>query len=416
MSAGSAATDQPGPLVLVADDDPDIRGLVAGHLERRGYSVVAARDGEEALGLARERVPQVAVLDVGMPGLDGLDVAAGLLEVASRDEIGVIFLTARVQDEDVARGYDAGARAYIKKPFSLRELTEAVERVLGERALRLRADANRALAREQAALARLATAVAGGGEPEAVCALVAREVAALLGASEVAVVRGSGRPPSPWVLSAPVWVGERIWGALVVRPMPGVPVDAEAAGGLRRFADLVGLCLSSAQRHDELVTRATIDHLTGLPNARAFHERLEAEIRRARREGAPLSLVLMDVDHFKRVNDGHGHEAGDLVLAEVARRLAAIARTGEMVARVGGEEFAWILPGADGRGAFAAADRGRAAVEAVPVAPAGRITVSAGVCELGTGTDTAAALFRGADGALYAAKARGRNRCVGAAA
>src|SRR5205814_6505981 len=133
MSERSASgTDDRRPLILVADDDPDIRELVAGHLERRGYSVMAARDGEAALRLAGERLPQVAVLDVGMPGLDGLSVAHRLREAAG-DEVGVIFLTARVEDDDVGRGYDAGARAYIKKPFSLRELTEAVERVLAGR-------------------------------------------------------------------------------------------------------------------------------------------------------------------------------------------------------------------------------------------------------------------------------------------
>ena len=415
MSARSAGTEDHRTLILVADDDPDIRELVAGHLERRGYSVVAAGDGEAALRLARERLPQVAVLDVGMPGLDGLSVAGRLLEAAG-DEVGVIFLTARVQDDDVARGYDAGARAYIKKPFSLRELTEAVERVLGERALRLRADENRALAREQAALARLATAVAGGAEPEVVCALVAREVAELVGASEVAIVRAPGRvAPPPEALSVPVRVGDRVWGALVVRPASGDAAGADGVRRLERFADLVGLCLFRAQRHDELVTRATVDHLTGLPNARAFHERLEAEIRRSRRDGTAMSLVLIDVDHFKQVNDGHGHEVGDLVLAEVARRLAAVARTGEMVARIGGEEFAWILPGAEARGAFAAAERGRSAIAGRPIEPVGRVTVSAGVCELGPGADAAAELFRGADSALYEAKARGRDRCVGAA-
>jgi diguanylate cyclase (GGDEF)-like protein len=207
-----------------------------------------------------------------------------------------------------------------------------------------------------------------------------------------------------------VWAGERVWGALAVDLAAGSTPGPQLARSLRRFADLIGLCLSTAQSHDELVARATVDHLTGLPNARAFHERLEGEVRLARRDGTSLSLVVIDVDHFKRVNDRHGHEVGNLVLAEVASRLTAVARAGEMVARIGGEEFAWILPDAEAAGAVVAAERARSAVAGRALHPVGRVTISAGVCALGAGTADAAELFRRADAALYAAKAQGRNR------
>ena len=113
-----------------------------------------------------------------------------------------------------------------------------------------------------------------------------------------------------------------------------------------------------------------------------------------------LSLAILDLDHFKHVNDTYGHPVGDRVLAEIGRRLRSLTRLGEHIARVGGEEFAWILPGTDGAGAHAAGERARRAVEREPFAHIGHLTVSVGVCELGDGAD-ADELHRLADVALY---------------
>jgi diguanylate cyclase (GGDEF)-like protein len=131
----------------------------------------------------------------------------------------------------------------------------------------------------------------------------------------------------------------------------------------------------------------------------------------AERSGRPLSLVLLDLDHFKRINDSFGHPAGDAGVTEVARRLASCARRGEVVARVGGEEFAWLLPGADAMDAWQAAERARVEVSATPLLSYGSLTISAGVCELSQ-AGGAGELHRLADGALYWAKAHGRDRCI----
>ena len=104
--------------------------------------------------------------------------------------------------------------------------------------------------------------------------------------------------------------------------------------------------ISERKRHEaDLARLATHDTLTGLVNHRGFHERLREEIARSRRHGTPLSLAILDLDHFKDVNDTYGHPVGDRVLAEVGRRLGSLTRLGEHIARIGGEEFAWILPG-----------------------------------------------------------------------
>jgi DNA-binding response OmpR family regulator len=121
------------PLVLVADDDADIRALVTFRLERAGYDVVEASDGEEALRLAREQTPDLAVLDVMMPKLTGDEVTRRIRGDEATQRMPVILLTARVQEEDVARGFEAGADDYIKKPFSPQELRARVQAVLGRR-------------------------------------------------------------------------------------------------------------------------------------------------------------------------------------------------------------------------------------------------------------------------------------------
>ena len=130
-----SATPAPSatPLVLVADDDPDILTLVGFRLERAGYEVLPARDGEEALALALERQPDLAILDVMMPKLDGYEVTQRLRKDPATSGMPVILLTARVQEADITRGFEAGADDYIKKPFSPQELRARVQAILGRR-------------------------------------------------------------------------------------------------------------------------------------------------------------------------------------------------------------------------------------------------------------------------------------------
>ena len=124
-------TDERRPLVLVADDDPDILSLVKLRLERSGYDVVSAGDGEQALETARTQTPDLALLDVMMPKLDGYEVTARLRQEEATRHLPVILLTARVQESDIARGVEAGADDYVKKPFSTHELRDRVQAVLG---------------------------------------------------------------------------------------------------------------------------------------------------------------------------------------------------------------------------------------------------------------------------------------------
>jgi diguanylate cyclase (GGDEF)-like protein len=157
--------------------------------------------------------------------------------------------------------------------------------------------------------------------------------------------------------------------------------------------------------------RASTDGLTGLFNRRTFDERLAGEVSRAVRHGRSLALAIIDIDHFKRVNDRRGHLAGDGVLTDVAAQLNALARGGDTVARIGGEEFAWIMPETMFPVAFDVADRVRAAIAATDYEDAAGLTISVGIAELGDAV-TGDGLYARADTALFHAKRAGRNRTV----
>lgn len=197
--------------------------------------------------------------------------------------------------------------------------------------------------------------------------------------------------------------GERFEAEVTTRPA------REEGGRAIGFVNTVR-DVSVQKRHQrELERLARTDSLTQLANRHVLQEALEREAARRSDGSAQLALVLLDLDLFKQVNDGFGHPAGDAVLVEVARRLERTVRAGEVLARVGGEEFAWLLPASSADEAVSAADRARAAIASRPFGRAGKLTMSAGV-----GVQTIPCdgdvLYRLADRALYEAKQRGRDR------
>lgn len=322
------------------------------------------------------------------------------------------------------------------------------------------------MAAERASLRRVAAAVVTGDDPTAALNLAAREAAALMRAEqgfvfrftgdEVAIVGTHGIEAAPvgavhgmlprgvipavfttraparvegvprplgrenssryWIspvyrggIGAPVFVGEELWGALVAATTGDAPFPEGAEEHLAYFAEIAGVAIGNAEANARLAHLAMSDPLTGLANHRTFHSALGSEAERARRHGRRLALAVIDVDHFKAVNDLHGHMAGDRVLVEVADRLRGASRSGDVLARVGGEEFAWIIPDAGLGGARAVAERARCAVGGAPIAGVGTVTVSIGVAELARGGGVID-LYRRADEALYQAKRAGRNR------
>lgn len=285
---------------------------------------------------------------------------------------------------------------------------------------------------EHAALHRVTEAVASESDGGALYPLVAREMARLLDAAAARVVRhreGGGeeevgtwrRPGSPagsaappHVISAQIRVHGRQWGyvSAVFRLAADAPWGA--AERVERFAQLVRLAVANAETRARLVEQATTDALTGLVNHATFHVALSESVAQAAREGRTLALAVLDLDRFKDLNDTLGHRAGDDALAAIGDLLRRHARRGDIVGRTGGEELAWLMPGASLEGGRTAAERLRAAIADAPVGGPAGVTASIGVAQLLESDADADELFRRADAALYEAKATGRDRVVAA--
>lgn len=204
--------------------------------------------------------------------------------------------------------------------------------------------------------------------------------------------------------------GTRYWGSCLIAPLQLPDAACRAEGGY----SLIIRDVSERREAAETLRRSVAcDHLTGLANRRALFEAGQLELERWARAPRPLSLVLIDADHFKRVNDTHGHATGDAVLRHLAAGMSATFRAIDVVARLGGEEFVVLLPGLALAQAEALAGRLCRSVAAQPVEVDGariHYTISAGVAAMEHGLDGIEALIRRADAAMYAAKAGGRNR------
>jgi len=215
----------------------------------------------------------------------------------------------------------------------------------------------------------------------------------------------------------PLKAGESVVGTLVCGSHSRDALPEAAQKELAMLALQAAEALVRTRLYAQAERLATTDGLTGLLNRRTFNAQLHARLREAERYQRPLSLLLLDIDHFKQVNDGYGHPAGDAVLRSVASLLTRQARETDIVARYGGEEMALILPETDARGALAIAERIRKAVGGAhhPTDQGTlKVTVGAGLSTWSGGADGAEELLVAADKALYRAKQAGRNRVFAA--
>lgn len=214
--------------------------------------------------------------------------------------------------------------------------------------------------------------------------------------------------------------------------MPCILVGAEAPADERRLAALAagghdyfqlpqqlelllvraGQLIELRQRIDRLRAEADLDPLTGLANRRRFRAALGRELERFRRYGTPCALMLLDIDHLKKINDAHGHSVGDIVIRHVAATLAAASRDNDTAARLGGEEFALLLAGVNEKQAITAAARLQPALSFEPVKGAGIATVSLGLAACPVHANSERALYAASDKALYRAKTEGRNQAA----
>lgn len=286
--------------ILVVDDEPDKRNLLATAFEMADYNVHTARDGVEGLAAVEAQQPDLIVLDVMMPRMDGYEMARRVRSNPRTKFIPIIIQTAARHDaQDLRRGAEVGALGFITDPTDLDLL-----------------------------LARA-----------------------------------------------------------------------------RTLLDFKGYL-------DTVEEAAFTDHLTGLANRRRFERQLHREVSRTERYGRSFCLLLIDIDRFKNINDTYGHPAGDEALRRVAQVLQAGTRGIDTASRVGGEEFAIILPETEAGVGKEVAERLRQSVSEAEIPGIERITVSVGIAEFPLSAADGDDLYDAADEAMYQAKAQGRNRTI----
>src|SRR6185295_4298761 len=219
------------------------------------------------------------------------------------------------------------------------------------------------------------------------------------------------------LLSVPMVHRGSLLGVLNFERPEKAGISAEEIELCTAVADQAAMAVQNARLHEQTVELSITDPLTGVPNRRHLFQQLEAEINRANRFGTQLSILMIDIDHFKKLNDSAGHSAGDDVLREVCGLMRRMVRRVDTLARYGGEEFVVVLPQVTRNEALEVAEKLRRAVAeaAVPhreVQPGGKITISVGVSNLPVDATDQARLVDCADAALYASKRAGRNRCT----
>ena len=436
------------PHLLLVEDDLVSRQIYSDWLQEFGYRVSLASSTEEALGVLGNDHVDLIVTDLLLPGRDGV----ALLDEARRLEpdVDVVVITALEQVAPAVRALKAGASDYLVKPIPKDALELCTSRCLATRQLRRE---NQAL-RDQVALferGRRVAAVIDRTElwPLALSTLVealeakaglvatldnqgtpsvAAEVQLPTGRSRELIDRLRTHFRSLMVESNVRWLepgtvaglhdalalvpcvhqGEVRSAAVLV--LPKIPTGGERENTLARclyLARHIGLAQANAIRFAQAEALAHTDDLTGLRNDRA----LRAEIDRAlaNRPKAPFSVLFLDLDHFKRINDDHGHLRGSSVLAEVGRVLRGCVRDIDTAARYGGDEFAVVLPTADSGEALKVAERIRRAIAEHPFPENISLTVSIGVSsypEHGSERDVILSL---ADAAMYRGKRAHRN-------
>ena len=450
--------------ILVVDDVPANVRLLEAKLTIEYYDVVSCHDGQTALKLAAAEKPDIILLDVMMPGMDGFEVCRRLKADAETRHIPVVLVTALDGREDRIKGLDAGADDFLTKPLDdvvlfarvrslvrlklimdeLREREESGRRmgVTTDGAARLRGSGGRVLivddnARQAAkVMEELSREHRPVIETDAGAALVAsrglidlmivniaaqgfdglrliaqiRSVEATRHLPILAIVETSERPRLLKALELGV-------NDILSRPVDSEELAARARTQIRRkrYTDFL------REKLDYSLEMAVTDALTGLHNRRYMSGQLQAFVQRANHGGDPVAVLVLDIDHFKAVNDGFGHDAGDEVLSEFAVRLATNVRAVDLPCRLGGEEFVVVMPDTSLEDAHRIADRIRRDVGSAPFRVMGgrehlTITVSVGVAaSLGEG-DTPEALLKRADEGVYEAKASGRNRVIARAA
>ena len=453
--------------VLVVDDVPANVKLLEARLSAEYFDVFTAMNGAEALAICDKAECDIVLLDVMMPDMDGFEVCRRIKANRKTHHIPVVMVTALDHPSDRVKGLDAGADDFLTKPVSDVALIARVRSLsrlkMMTDELRMRAATSREIGIQdpdhqalvdagksgkvmiiddrKSSADRLAAMLAGHHEvkveynpAEAVFAtaegdfdlvIVSLALEGLDALRLCSQLRSLERTRSIPVLAitdsednARMIRGLEIGvNDYLMRPIDKNELQARARTQIRkkRYADRLR---DNVQQSIEM---AITDGLTGLYNRRYMETHLGSLVEQAASRGKPLTILVLDIDYFKAINDTHGHDAGDEVLREFATRIRKSIRGIDLACRLGGEEFVIVMPETDMAVAAIVAERLRRRIASEPFAIAQGakaidVTISIGIATLDTSDDNAATILKRADQALYRAKRDGRNRVVADAA
>lgn len=458
-------SSSPQPTALVIDDSAACRAMVTAVLHSAGWRVIEAPDGESGAEIALSRALDAIVCDHQMLSITGTQLCRLLSADERTSRIPVVVLTATTTRRGLFWAVESGASAYVSKN-DVRRLPAVLEQV--RRAARISSTNVVARGPVRSVASRLGDLldatlfecvlrgkVRGIGALESTMAGVFRRVASLLGSIiefRWCAVALRGHVDQGWVMARdddrlavseardalalrersvvervdedqcvprssreasivlPLEFAGEVIGSIAVVVGEGC-VRSEAEQTMAIVASELPAVIQLALLIERTTRSAMYDELTSVANRRAARDFLERAVVAARRHALPLSVALLDIDHFKRVNDTHGHESGDAVLRAVSAAVQSAVRRSDFVARWGGEEFLLVFPHTGVAGASVVCERVRAVVESLSFDGALRglrVSASMGLASLDEeGVDS---LVRRADEALYRAKGRGRNR------
>jgi diguanylate cyclase (GGDEF)-like protein len=453
------------PRILIVDDDAGLRKTLSDILKVKGYDSFAAGNGADGLTLLKEQPVNLMLIDLGLPDISGLD----LLDRVKADHPGVeaIVLTGNATLDSAIEATNRGAFSYVLKPFDVDNLLllarRAIEKQQAEaKILRHNLKLERINA-ELKVLYEVSRAISQTLDlkelvAEVLKALIKTEIfpfeikgaiylvedgrmdlASFIGIPEAAldtceevhigrclcgqavatgetvvssdssedeqhVLHHRGREPHGHII-VPLRAVDKVVGLINLYTEPGTEVSDRHRNLFASLGNQIGIAINNARLYEETKTFSLHDPLTGLGNRRLMETQLEKCFDMARRYDEALSLVMIDIDHFKHYNDTQGHLAGDQLLTMLAKILLREVRRADYVFRYGGEEFLVLLPETGPERAQEAAERLRKTVEA----EAG-VTISLGVAHLEESPSKPEQLIAHADRALYRAKQNGRNR------
>ncbi len=448
--------------ILIVDDQPTNVKMLAAKLTNEYYQVLTAADGPAALNAVERDAPDLVMLDVMMPGMDGFDVCRRIKQNPKHTHIPVVIVTALGSQEDRVRGLEAGADDFLTKPvddttlfarvrslvrlkhmleqWRMREATserlgfttEAIEGMddgTGARIILVddstiqKENISRALDADNDRITVIDDYDASGkivdlGGDVVIISLSLDTDAPLRLASRLRSLEPSRQVPI-------LLIGDQEDQSLFIKALElGVndyimrPIDEHEL--LARVRTQVRRKRYQDRLHENFLqhlSMALTDSLTGLHNRRYLSTHLDSVMERMRDSEKPVSLLMIDVDHFKRVNDTYGHGVGDEVLHEIGQQILRNIRGFDLAARYGGEEFAVVMPDTPVEVALGVAERLCEKMASEPVHVTGskdriRITLSIGVAVSAGLDETAENLLKRADEALYEAKRAGRNQVI----